>query len=668
MKLLSPAGNFECLKSAIYNGADEVYLGINEFNARNNIDGFTIDTLCEAVDFAHVFGVKVHLAINILFSDSELNLALSTAIKAYNIGVDALIIQDLGLAYLLEQYYPEIEKHASTQMGIHNLEGVKAIERFGFKRVVLSRETPLDEIKRIKKGTDMEIEYFAHGALCVSFSGNCYLSSYALSASGNRGRCKQLCRLPYTLYKGDKKLKKGYLLSAKDFNMINRLKDLESAGVSAIKIEGRARRAYYVGAVTNEYRRALDGKKPNLDNLDLAFNRNFTEGYFNGNGNVMSDVQSHIGVEVGTVYKVNNGKNFNQVYFTSNRILYPKSSFKTFERGEEKAVITAYDLKESSIGKYVLTTTQRVGVGESVRLITDSNEEEKLAKNIKKRAVNIEVVLEPDRPIIAQFKVGKKNIVIEGDTLQTALNQPLAREEIMSNFSKSEYFDARLTVVEKGKTFMRKQSLNHFRRKVLGEIYRELTAPYKRELKEIKLLSSESVSAFKNYCFVENIDGEFSEKNVIYSPEVYQKDDVFRFKKKCDDMNKCAYLDLPNFALKKDVALIKEIIADTKVGVVANNYYALSLTCDTVIGGGLNVYNRVSASVLGKPFITAEAELGSRIDFAFMTLRHCPMKAHLGANCSKCPFEEGYEIKTESGKVMKLKRKKLSDCTFYLTD
>ena len=160
MKILSPAGNFESLKMAVYNGADEVYLGINNFNARNNIDGFTKDTLEQAVDFAHIYGVKVNLAINILFGDDELQDALNTIIEAYNIGVDSFIIQDLGLASLVHDNYPDIEIHASTQMGIHNLEGVKSIEKFGFKRVVLARETPLAEIKRIRENSKVEIEYF----------------------------------------------------------------------------------------------------------------------------------------------------------------------------------------------------------------------------------------------------------------------------------------------------------------------------------------------------------------------------------------------------------------------------------------------------------------------------------------------------------------------------
>ncbi|MBO5713821.1 MAG: U32 family peptidase, partial [Clostridia bacterium] len=319
MKLLSPAGNMESLITAVYNGADEVYLGINDFNARNNIDGFTLETLEQAVDFAHIYNVKVYLAINILFTNEELNDAVSTVVKAYNLGVDAFIIQDLGLIKILSKDYPKIELHASTQMGIHNLEGVKYLEQFGVKRVVLSRETPLAEIKRIRKNSNVEIEYFVQGALCVCFSGNCYLSSRLFNESGNRGKCKQPCRLPYKLKHNGKVIKNGYLLSAKDFNMINRLKDLQDAGVDSLKIEGRARRPFYVGAVTREYKNALLGLKVNPENIKLAFNRNYTEGYFNSNGEIISSIQSHIGVSLGKVSKVINGKKFNQVYIETKK-------------------------------------------------------------------------------------------------------------------------------------------------------------------------------------------------------------------------------------------------------------------------------------------------------------------------------------------------------------
>ena len=185
-----------------------------------------------------------------------------------------------------------------------------------------------EEIKRIRQGSNVEIEYFAQGALCVAFSGNCYLSSYLCDASGNRGRCKQLCRLPYTLEKNGKTLASGFLLSAKDFNMVNKIKELKEAGVDVLKIEGRARRAFYVASATKEYYNAINKNKVSQENLQLAFNREFTEGYFNGNGNIISKFNNHIGIHVGKVLKVINGKKFNEIFIASNRSLNAKSTFK----------------------------------------------------------------------------------------------------------------------------------------------------------------------------------------------------------------------------------------------------------------------------------------------------------------------------------------------------
>ena len=667
MKILSPAGNFDCLRAAVINGADEVYLGINEYNARNNVDGFTADTLKSAVDFARVYGVKVNLAINILFTDDELQSAFDTVIKAYNDGVDCFIIQDLALAKLLNDYYPEIEKHASTQMGIHNLEGVKAIEPYGFKRVVLARETPLKEIRRIKENSGVEIEYFAHGALCVSFSGNCYLSSYMLGASGNRGRCKQLCRLPYTLKKDGATLKKGYLLSAKDFNMTKRLKDLKLAGVDVIKIEGRARRAFYVATATKEYRRAIDGKIANQESLKLAFNREYTEGYFNGNGGMISELQNHVGISVGEVVKVNYGKKFNEVFFTSTRELHAKSTLKVFRNGQETAVVSAYDLTKS--GKnYRLTTTAKIAVGDKINLISDAMLEDVAAGETKKVQVPIAISVKVGEPIKAVVSLLDKTVEIKGETLTAAIKQPLTVSELEDNFKKSEYFNASLSVEMGGDAFIRKQDLNEFRRLVFNRVYNELTEKYRRNLQTVKIKTNIPVKTFSDFEFVESEEENALSRNVVFSPDTYSVERVMAFKKRCESMGKCAYLDTPPFALKEDIELIRDIIDKTKIKVVANNYYALALDGVAVIGGGLNVYNTVTADIHGKEVITAERDFGSKKAFPYMTLRHCPFKSHLGFKCGDCTYNKGYELIADNGKRLKIKRKRLTDCTFYLTD
>ena len=667
MKILSPAGNFESLKMAVFNGADEVYLGINDFNARNNIDGFSLETLKSAVDFAHIFDVKVLLAINILFKDEELQSALDTIVDAYNMGVDAFIIQDLALAYLVKTNYSQIEIHASTQMAIHNLEGVQALEKLGFKRVVLARETPLKEIKRIKENSSVEIEYFAHGALCVSFSGNCYLSSHFCGASGNRGKCKQLCRLPYTLQKDGKILKKGYLLSAKDFNMLSRLEDMKNAGVDVLKIEGRARRSFYVATATREYRKALDGKKADEEKLKLAFNRNFTAGYFDGNANIISQIQNHIGLFVGKVEKVVYGKKFNEVYFSSNRVLFAKSVFKFFDDKVEKSTISAFDLKEIAKDKYKLTTTQKVSVGEEVRLIVDAKEEEKTLSFSKKRKIKIAISAEIDKKIKAEISLDNTTLVVEGDICQKAIKQPLSKEEIVDNFLKSEFFEGEVEFKKLDQFFMPKKALNDFRRSVFDKTFESITEKHCRSISKIKVQTNNKYKSFCDFQIIESLDEEMLENNIIFSPEEYLLEKIQKFVEICKKNGKKAYLDTPNFATEEDIALLKDIIEKTKIAIVANNYYALLFKTEIVIGAGLNVFNTLTASLFDLPVLSCESNIGQRIDFPYMTLRHCPMKNHLNATCNSCPYKNGYEYVMDNGKVLRLKRKKLSSCTFYLT-
>lgn len=663
MKLLSPAGDFESLKMAVFYGADEVYLGVKDFNARN-IEGFSLDSLKQAVDFAHIYGVKVHMAVNILFSNSELQQALDLVVDAHNLGVDAFIIQDLGLASLIHKNYPEICIHASTQMGLHNLEGVEFAKKLGFSRVVLSRETPLDEIKRIKQNCDIEIEYFAQGALCVSFSGNCYLSSYLCGASGNRGKCKQLCRLPYKFFEGNKKLAEGYLLSAKDFCMATSLQKLKDAGVDAIKIEGRARRPYYVAVATREYRNALDGKPADQNELKLAYNRDFTPGYFDGNGNIISNYKNHVGVKIGKITKVVRGKNFNEIFISSNRKIAPKSTIKTFDGFVEKNTLTLFDIKEVGKSLYRATTTQNVENGLDVNLIIDTskNDVENFTRKIK---INLKIQAVAGKNLRAEFVLNNKTYIVEGEKCEEAQNQPLSQDEIINNFSKNPYFSPRL-FIESNNAFVPKQKLNEFRRNVYEKIFEILTQNANQKLSKIKVDTNLSTKGFEDFETTRNSSDIYQNNNVVYSPENYEIDDIKNFVQNCHKQHKIPYLDTPNFALKKDIEILENIIEKTHINIIANNYYALAFKTQIVAGWGLNVFNNISANFLGISVVCAEGEGFPKMQAPFMTLRHCPMKSHLHANCSNCPYHEGYYYVLESGKKLKLIRKKLSTCTFYL--
>lgn len=661
MKVLAPAGNFESVKMAVYNGADEIYLGVKDYNARNNIEGMDLQDVKKATDFAHTFGVRVFLTVNILFDDYELQSATDLIIQAYNLGVDAFILQDIGLISIISKNYPEIEIHASTQMAVHNLEGVRELEKLGIKRVVLSRETPLEEIKRIRDNSNIEIEYFVHGALCVAFSGNCYLSSYLFDASGNRGKCKQLCRLPYDLKLGNKKLASGYLLSAKDNNMLNRLKDLEQAGVNSLKIEGRARRPYYVGEITNAYRNAVDGLLVDKDKINLAFNRGFTEGYFNGNGNIISNIQNHVGIEVGVVTYFKKGKKFNEIYFSSNCPISKKSTLKFFKDKQEIATMSAFDLKQTEQG-YMFTTTQTIEVGATVNLIADFEIENKMLQYKTKRKIVVEILAKENEAIFAKTEIDGKVITLAGNKCLKAQNRPLSLEELKENFNKNEYFDVEIKP-ELESVFVVKKELNEFRRNFFLQVETELTKISRIPLKKLNVQRKTSYP-LSNFKIVENLFAS-DEKTTIYSPEIYNLEDVKKFVEECKTKNTKPVLNLPNFALRQDIEMLKEIVEKTGVAVVVNNLYALNFETEKIIGGYMNVFNAYSADYFDLPYIASEGD--NKTSMPYMTLRHCPMKQHLGANCANCPFKDGYVYKMPNGTELKLKRKKLTTCTFYLT-
>jgi len=283
LELLAPAGSMESLRAAVQNGAHAVYLGCGTFNARQGAKNFTPQALTEAVKYCHVRGVAVHLTLNTLVSDKEMPDAAALIRHAAESGVDAFIVQDLGMIRLCQQVAPDVAIHGSTQMSVHSLPGVLLCAAWGLSRVVLSRELNRDEIRYIVKNAPIEIEVFGHGALCMSYSGQCYLSAAIGGRSGNRGRCAQPCRQSY----GYGRWQNQYPLSLKDNCLVHYLQDLQDMGVASLKLEGRMKRPEYVAAVTQVYRKALETgvvTKPMEQQLHAAFNRQgFTDGYYTGN-------------------------------------------------------------------------------------------------------------------------------------------------------------------------------------------------------------------------------------------------------------------------------------------------------------------------------------------------------------------------------------------------
>lgn len=271
LELLAPAGSMESITAAVQNGADAVYFGYGDFNARRNAKNFSEEEAAAAVSYCHLRGCKVHLTLNTLLTDRELPGAAEVAAHASRIGVDAVIVQDLGVLRMLRQTVPDLPLHGSTQMTVHSLDGVKQCADLGISRVVLSRELNRDQIAYICQNSPIEIEVFGHGALCMCYSGQCYFSSVIGGRSGNRGLCAQPCRLKY----GWNGRADEYPLSLKDMSLVSHLKELQDMGVACLKLEGRMKRPEYVAVVTGVYARALkEGRSPTQAELD-ALSRSF---------------------------------------------------------------------------------------------------------------------------------------------------------------------------------------------------------------------------------------------------------------------------------------------------------------------------------------------------------------------------------------------------------
>lgn len=277
-EILAPAGSFESVKAAVRLGADAVYLGTKQFNARINADNFDYDELKKTIEYCHARGVRVHVTFNTLVSDEEIPAAIELIKHVCELSADVLILQDLGLASLVSKTAKEIERHASTQMSVQTAEGVKLLEELGFKEAVLPRELTKEEIINIRNKTDIKLEAFVHGALCMCVSGQCYLSSMIGGRSGNRGLCAQPCRLPFAVEGGT-----GHDLSLKDLSLVKSIKELSQIGVDTFKIEGRMKRPEYVAAAVSAVKGARDGeeKEEITEALGAVFSRSgFTDGYY----------------------------------------------------------------------------------------------------------------------------------------------------------------------------------------------------------------------------------------------------------------------------------------------------------------------------------------------------------------------------------------------------
>lgn len=583
IELLSPVGDFECLKAAVQNGADAVYLGASSFSARARATNFGNQELYDAICYAKLRNVKVHLALNTLIKNEEFNDAVNLAINAYNFGVDAIIVQDLGLASYLLKNYPEIPLHASTQMTVHNLDGVKQLEKLGFSRVVLSRELSLNEIQYIRENTKIELEVFIHGALCISYSGQCLLSSMIGGRSGNRGLCAQPCRLSYELIEEANNkttsLNKGYLLSPRDNFGIEFLPELIISGIDSFKIEGRMKTPTYVGVVTKFYRKYIDLILDNINldipvlkelinkNLELVngetglsdkeeitqvFNRGgFSTGHFSPSANknlVFKEKPNNMGIFVGTISNVNENKGHLTLKLVDSLSIGDRISINDENYTISELMInnTNYDTLEKGNIVKIGRMKGKISVGSKIYKIESSKLNKSIAptfkedKNFKKVKLTGEITIKSKTPI--SFKVWSNDGFYDGLEVnlttsaipQKALRQPITKEKIIEQLSKTgnTEFEFQNLIVNLDKNmFVQMGILNDLRRKVLDKLEELLLNKYTHKLENVELQyisptlldnsKKKQVSLLLNILKLDNRYLELSNIDKLYIPLNY---------------------------------------------------------------------------------------------------------------------------------------------------
>ena len=494
VELLAPAGSMESLYAAVNNGADAVYLGGSKFSARAYASNFDNEKMKEAVDYCHNYNVKIYVTMNTLLKEKEIKEAIRYVGYLYEIGVDALIIQDVGLVKLIRERYPEFEIHASTQMTVHNGEGAIYFKEKGFTRIVLSRELSLEEIEYISKELNIETEMFIHGALCVAYSGKCLMSSMIGGRSGNRGRCAQPCRKEYILESNNNGKKKGYLLSPKDMCTIDNVEDIIKSNAYSLKIEGRMKRPEYVAGVVQNYRGAIDRalNKSSYDNkkgkkvLLQLFNREgFSNAYLKKNTgrDMMSyNFPKNTGVEIGRVTE--NGK----VLLSSSVSVGDGIRYKDKGFTISKIISNGNEVKNSKANEEVILFPKDYKKGDVLYRTSSKELFETLDETIKpykrKIPISVEVEFIVGKPIRLMASFDEECYYVEGDIVEVAERKPLDRERIIDNLQKSGEYPYRKDEVnfrEFQDGFIRISSINTIRRELFELIAKKNLSRYRRK-------------------------------------------------------------------------------------------------------------------------------------------------------------------------------------------
>lgn len=585
-ELLAPAGSISSLKAAVNAGADAVYIGGGLFGARAYADNPDEESLLKAIDYVHLHNRKIYLTINTLLKEKELTGQLYNYLKPYyEQGIDAVIVQDVGVLRFIREYFPDLPVHASTQMTITGRYGAKLLEDMGADRIVTSRELSLHEIKDIHSHTNIEIESFVHGALCYCYSGQCLFSSLIGGRSGNRGRCAQPCRLPYDIIQKEKVLNDRdgkYVLSPKDMCTLEILPQVIEAGVYSLKIEGRMKKAEYTAGVVGIYRKYLDllerkgadGYHVEEEDLRLLmdlYNRGgFSTGYYKQkNGKEMLSLRkpNHFGVKVGSVLRKNknvlqikalqdiNQNDVLEIPLKGNNQVYEWNAQSFVKKGVTFEIVVKQEGLNIETG--VFRTRNNVLLEEIGRRYLSDDLKEK---------INGKVIISQNLPVIIELQYGEVKVILEGNPPEEAKNQPLKEEQVVKQIKKTgnTAFEFESLQVElNGNVYVSIQELNNLRREALNLLEAEILKPFRRIRKELPQFTIKEESRNRDvpkiHCYIESLDylhnllsiGEVS--SIYLDSSCISLEDLKRYSAETHARDKEIYLALP-YIFRKETA------------------------------------------------------------------------------------------------------------------
>ena len=677
-EILAPVGNSDMLFAGIAAGADSFYLALDDFGARAYAENFTLENIKETIDYIHLFERRVFITMNTLIKDHEMAKAISYVEKLYEYGVDGLIIQDLGFFSIIKNQVPGMELHASTQMAVREYFGAKYLADLGFDRIVIARETPIEEIRKIAS-LPVETEVFVHGSLCVSFSGECLMSSYYGGRSANRGRCAGPCRQKYKLISDGKILGDDYYLNMKDLNAIDNLDELLEIGVDCLKIEGRMKTPEYVFSAVSNYKSKIENNSYDKNEMLDSSNRGYTKGFIFGQNKdyiSLKDDNKHR-----SVGKVENSKN--KKYFITNSDLYLGDNLEiTTEKGKKLPFTTTRDYIVGE--KIFLEKYPDAKVLSDVLIVNSSKvakSKERSLSNYRNLPVNIyfKARLGENPQITLEYKnlsaTYNHNAIVE-QAKNIAISEADIRENL-SKFNDEIFTPDQINIEMDDGIFLRKKDINECRRMGVATLKQAILNNYHR--KEIKINLPELE---KNQDYIVEKNVELLSNNI--SPELLEDfDNVYirNFDPKYSVHN--LYLNLDAHDEYQIDSLI-EFVKENKIkGVICNNYRDLAFINDFIandikirIGRDLNIFNSYSAYFY-KNFaenicVSSEIDLDILNNIsknqavealvfarpALMNMRHCPFsvikKCGL-SGCEKCRFNKG-ELESHDGEKMKVIR------------